>query len=253
MSSLKKFKVGRLLQRLRFYQKHILKNPVVKYQRKNPKSIPIFIISYNQLDNLRNLIEYLSSRGYSNLNIVDNASNYPPLLDYLEKIRDEFRVFKMDKNYGYRVFWLKKSTFEEKLKGYYAITDPDILPHKDCPVDFMHVFLQILESYSGIDKVGFGLRIDDIPETNPRKNEILKWEQKFWKNPTPCGNFYADIDTTFALYRPGHNHISYKGIRTKKPYLARHMGWYIDPANLSENESFYQATAGSSHFWNTRE
>ena len=41
----------------------------------NFKNIPIFIVSYNRLEDLRKIINLLLSDGYTNLNIIDNKSS----------------------------------------------------------------------------------------------------------------------------------------------------------------------------------
>ena len=38
-------------------------------------------------------------------------------------------------------------------------------------------------------------------------------------------------------------------VRTDAPYLARHMPWYLDGSNLSEEEANYFATANRSNSW----
>lgn len=49
----------------------------------------------------------------------------------------------------------------------------------------------------------------------------------------------APIDTTFALYKPGGVAIKdnfYNGIRTGYPYVARHLGWYVN--NFSQADYY---------------
>jgi len=232
--------------------KNALFNNVVRKQNNNYKCIPIIIISYNQLCHLRNLIDYLRNSGYRNIVVIDNNSSYKPLLDYLNKLNKDIIVHRLNKNYGYRVFWNRIDIFSKYTKGFYAITDPDILPTKDCPEDFLKHFKKILKHNSQIDKVGFSLELNNIPNTNPLKDEILNWENKYWQKTDKKGNFLAEIDTTFALYRPGRPFVSYKGIRTKYPYSAHHKGWEIDANNLTEEQKYYLETANSSSSWNKK-
>lgn len=153
------------------------------------------------------------------------------------------------------VFWENSVFFEKFSKGYYVVTDPDILPVADCPNDFLKVFLDLLIKSKTRYKVGFSLKIDDIPDYNPMKQKILRWESRFWKIKTKEGHFFADIDTTFALYRPKlkTKKFFYMGLRTQYPYMVKHFGWYIDPANLSKEQEFYNKTAGSASSWNLNE
>ena len=69
-------------------------NSEIRRQQKNFKSIPIIIISFNQLHYLRQLIAFLKKYEYSNIVIIDNNSTYKPLLDYFETIECYFASFK---------------------------------------------------------------------------------------------------------------------------------------------------------------
>ena len=226
-------------------------NKVVKNQLKDYKTIPIIIVNYNQLKNLKLLINYLLINDYKNITIIDNSSTYNPLLSYYETINKTVSVIRFKKNYGHMVFWNQAEIFKKFSNGYYVVTDPDILPINECPDDFLKKFLELLKSSRKLYKVGFSLKIDDIPDFYLNKSTVLKWESMFWKNKNKNGDFIADIDTTFALYRPKLNFRKYfyKGLRTNYPYQARHLGWYIDSNNLTEEEFFYRETANSSNSW----
>lgn len=222
--------------------------------KRSYKSIPIIIISFNQLKYIKRLVDYLQSNGYQNIVIIDNASSYPPLIAYFKEIENQVTIHRLDKNYGHRVFWEKKEFLLEYAIGYYVITDPDIVPEKNCPDDFILYFKDILKRNKKINKVGFSLRIDNIPDSNPHKEEIIKWEEKFWVSKDHQGNYLAPIDTTFALYRPRrifYGEEFYKAIRTKSPYTAVHYGWLIDPKKLSEEQQFYAEQSKASYSWRT--
>lgn len=123
-------------------------------------------------------------------------------MDYYEKIEKLITLYRLSNNYGYSVFLLRKDIFSRYEKGYYVITDPDVLPDENCPAHFLERFKTLLDNNNEVNKVGFSLRIDDIPDSNPAKSRILRWEKRFWINRTPEGNYRGAIDTTFALYRP---------------------------------------------------
>ena len=65
------------------------------------KTVPVFLIAYNRLGYLRQLVAWLERAGYSDIRIIDNCSSYPPLLEYLE--RSPHAVHRMDRNYGHLV------------------------------------------------------------------------------------------------------------------------------------------------------
>lgn len=230
---------------------HNLFNDTVINQNKNYKSIPIIIISFNQLFYLKKLIDFLKKAKYENIVIIDNNSTFEPLLDYFNEIESTVTLHKLKDNIGHLVFWKTKELFKKYSKGYYVITDADINPIKDCPDDFLLYFKKNLDKDFKITKVGFSLKIDDIPNTNSNKEKILKWESQFWINQTKDENFIAKIDTTFAIYRPNFSHNSFflNGSRTSYPYQARHGGWYVDRNNLTEEQLYYYSNCNKSSSW----
>ncbi len=92
-----------------------------------------------------------------------------------------------------------------------------------------------------VAKVGFSLKIDDIPYTNINKQKVIDWESQFWKNQNKDADFIFKIDTTFALYRPYYKYNSkdfYDAVRTNIPYQAAHGGWYLILKILLKNNFF---------------
>lgn len=227
-------------------------NTTLKSQNKDYKSIPIIIINFNQLEYLKKLIFFLQKHNYKNIVIIDNLSTYKPLLEYYRTIENSVDIIRNTKNEGHRVFWKNKAISKKYGKGYYVITDSDIVPNSSCPDDFLLNFKNLLDSNSNLSKVGFSLRIDNIPNSNLHKEKILNWEKRFWMQTNKDGHFIAEIDTTFALYRPlnqfEHNYF-YKALRLKSPFLAIHGGWYIDHYNLNKEQQYYMKTASKSASW----
>ncbi|MCP4316543.1 MAG: hypothetical protein GY789_11155, partial [Hyphomicrobiales bacterium] len=111
---------------------------------RNVLDIPIVINNFNRLSCLKLMIAWLKANGYFNLYIIDNHSDYPPLLDYYRTAG--LRVFYLDRNVGYLALW-KTGLRYRFLKNYYVYTDPDILPVAQCPQDFLDRFRQLLDRY----------------------------------------------------------------------------------------------------------
>jgi len=246
------FRIARRVKVTYAFYVTILFKPILIKQSINYKSIPIIIISFNQLYYLKQLVTFLQKHKYTKIVIIDNNSTYKPLLDYFESIGSSVTLHKLKDNHGHLVFWKSKELYDEYSKGYYIVTDADIVPDPDCPSDFVRYFKKILDRNQKITKVGFSLKIDDIPETNPNKQKVINWESQFWKNKNRKGCYLAAIDTTFALYKPNYeyNEQSFlRAIRTEKPYQARHGGWYLDTKNLTEEQMFYFATCNESSAW----
>jgi len=228
-------------------------NATVRKQERDYKSIPILIVNFNQLFYLRQLLQFLLDKGYKNLVILDNNSDYPPLLDFYDTIQHQVTVHRLTENFGHKVFWLHRPIYELYRKGYFVITDADVVPAADCPDDFLLHFKSLLHRHPFVKKVGFSLDLDVVPDTNPNKANILSWESQFWNRKTASGHYISEIDTTFALYRPEnfitkHTHF-FKAIRTKKPYTALHGGWIIDPEHLTEEQLNYFKKANYSNTW----
>lgn len=207
-----------------------------------PADVPVFIISYNRVSYLKSMVQWLESYGLNNIIIVDNNSTYPPLLDYLSAT--PYRVERVFKNLGHLVVW-KCGLFNDILsKNYYIVTDPDVLPDKGCPHDAVLQFYNMLQEYPHITKSGFSLKIDDLPAYFPIRDLVFEMERRFWTKPTPDGEgYFAHIDTTFALYRPGifpDDEAWFDGVRLAPPYIAQHMPWYENPAELNDESLYYQ-------------
>lgn len=249
MSSIKSFyrwvrSLGRLPKRLYWSLLGLL----YKMGVLSAKDIPIVINNFNRLEYPSKLISFLQLNGFSNIIILDNRSDYPPLLEYYQSAT--VRIIREPKNYGHLALW--HSGLYRKLRwNYFVYTDSDVVPIEECSADFMDYFRKILADRQELDKVGFGIRIDDLPDSFALKPRVVAYEQRYWETQLKPGLYDAPIDTTFAMYKPfsglkwGESH-TLKAARTDFPYLIRHLPWYVDSANLSEEEKYYVRTANSS-------
>lgn len=217
------------------------------------KDLPVYIISFNRLSYLESLVNWLEKSGCQNIHIVDNASTYPPLLDYLA--RTKHTVHRMEKNYGHTVLFDAPEFKDIVDNQYFVLSDPDVLPTDECPADFMRFLSGVLERFPKATKAGFGLKFDDLPDSYALKETVVKWESAFYekaiKGISPA-LYKAPIDTTFALYRPRKEWKKgfAEAIRTGFPYQARHLPWYKDLNNLTEEDRFYNALDAGSGNWN---
>lgn len=220
---------------------------------KNLKNIPIIINNFNRLTTLKKLIQSLEIRGYYNIKIIDNNSTYPELLEYYKTTK--YKVYKLNKNIGFKALW-KTKVFFLHMFDFFCYTDSDLEIVEECPDDFMNVFYNYLKSNPDVHKIGFSLKIDDLPDHFDKKNEVIEWESKFQQNKID-GNFYiAPIDTTFALYRPfsrrGKRDGSIKMIRTGHPYEIRHLPWYVNSNKLSKEEIYYLNSVKQPTHWTSK-
>ncbi len=218
----------------------------------DPMDIPIIINNYNRLSYLKELISSIESRGYRNICIIDNASTYPPLLDFYRTT--PYRVFRLDRNIGYLALW-KSGIYREFRGSYYVYTDSDMKIDEECPDNFMARFVSIMERYPRAEKVGFGIRTDDLPDHYKNKRDVVEHESQFWRESPEEGVYRADIDTTFALYRPFCKGAAFKyreAYRTGFPYVIRHLPWYVDSSNITDEERYYIDSVSQSTHWSQR-
>ena len=200
-------------------------------------TVPIVIIVRDRLEPLHQLVTWLEHAGLHDLVLVDNASTYPPLVAWLDECR--YRVVRLPNNLGHRSPWIAGVIAEVGYDRPFVVTDPDVVPDDGCPLDALDHFRALLDANPDIDKVGFGLRIDDLPTHYALADEVRRWEARYWTDEIAPGVYRAAIDTTFALYRPGRWHRLDASLRTGPPYVARHLPWYADSANPTDEERYY--------------
>lgn len=252
------YKICRRVKQLVYDEPHIRMHAVMlklrerlfvkSYDDFDFHQIPIIINNYNRLEYPRRLIGALEKLGYRNIYIIDNKSSYVPLLEYYDSC--PYRVFRLDRNVGHLALW--KTGISKMFRNqWYIYTDADILPGEDCPEDFAERLYRLAVKYDAI-KAGFALHIDDIPDHYEHKEKVQTWEKRFWEHPLERDVYDAEIDTTFALYRPNTQRRGIDrglNIRVAGPMTAYHLPWYVDSNNMSEEEKYYVATCSGAASW----
>lgn len=244
MMTFKRIKYAVKSALLRLYSRHICPPPT------DAKKIPVIINNFNRLTTLKRLIASLTSRGIDNIIILDNASTYPPLLEWYKNCGHT--VIHLEGNLGFKALWKSRLTKNLYRKGWYIYTDSDVELAKDCPDDIIERMLHVMtvERPSAL-KTGPSLLINDLPDCFANKTDVIAHEQKFWEH-REGDLFRAPIDTTFALYRPmsGLNRSrAAEGYRLAPPYALRHLPWYADSANPSVEELFYRQACTQPTMW----
>ena len=203
--------------------------------------IPVIVNVRDRLTPLLALVEWLERAGHTEIWLVDNSSTYPPLVAWLQQTRHH--VVHAGANLGHRAPWLSGLIADIGVDSYFVVTDPDVVPDDGCPPDAVAHLRRLFDRYPDIDKVGLGLRIDDLPDAYAHRAEVVAWESRFWTDELAPGVFRAAVDTTFCLYRPGLGHRDDNALRTGPPYVARHVPWYVDSAALTDEDRYYRAHA----------
>lgn len=188
----------------------------------------IFLNVRDRVSELRRLVAWLECAGHDQITLLDNASTYEPLLDYLKASPHE--VVWLGENLGSQALWRADMVPDAEP---FVYSDPDILPTDDCPLDLVDHLAEVQQRHN-VDKAGVGFYLDDVPGSMVS----LDWERILMADDKQIapGVFASPVDTTFAVYRAGapSNH---NAVRTGAPYLARHASWYsVQP---DEEERYY--------------
>ena len=203
------------------------------------RDIPVFIVNRNRFGALRRLVDWLIAAGTRRVVIMDNASDYAPLLRYYEALPDGVKLLRLTENFGPYVLW--QQGVHKVLDTPYVVTDSDVVPADFCPPDLIETLARQLQRWPDAKKVGMALRIDNLPDGYGEVDTVRKWESQFWEHPVAPGVFAAPVDTTFAIY-PARGEFSNepRNLRLGHPYIAEHTPWYVDEAALSDEECYYR-------------
>jgi hypothetical protein len=213
----------------------------------NWQDTPIYIIARDRLDlGLRQLVEWLRRAGMTSITIIDNASTWKPLLAFYESsAMDGVNLIRRSDNLGHEVFW--RLDLHLQQSGRYIVSDCDVVPDPQCPLDLVRKMLEVAERYHPA-KVGPAIRIDDLPAYYDQRDHMRFCESDYWVRKYPEGDCWnAAIDTTFALYESGWTRwpLADQGgvqhVRLDFPYVVRHRPWYSQSDNLSAEERYYRA------------
>lgn len=205
--------------------------------------IPVYITVRDLLDCPRRLADQAASLRDGLPILCDNASTYPPTVDWL--VNTDLEV-STGENTGNNVAWnrgliLDESEHVERYGSrYFVVTDGDI-DLEGLPSDLLHVMAEALEFYGGY-KVALSLRHDDLPKVNPHRDQIYQHESRFWNewvDGPSCRLYRAEADTHFCMYRAGSPWIGYESHRLGHPYVAKHVPWYWNQGDLPPDAEWY--------------
>lgn len=224
------------------------------------KRIPILIPVFNSVTYLKSMVSQLRRYGFEEIIAIDNASTFPPLLDYLSQSSPDLSVIRLEENKGPHNLFLDPKNLLA-LPDHFCITDPDLELNPSLPDDFIYELISLTEKYR-VGKAGLALDISDWSKMRHDKfrigaadYQIWEWEAQFWKDPigfTSTGDevYSASVDTTFAVYNKRFfdptEHL--KGVRVGGKYTCRHLPWYKDRIVPPEEEAFYRASQKFSYY-----
>jgi glycosyltransferase involved in cell wall biosynthesis len=204
---------------------------------------PIVINNRNRLTTTKNMVEHLLQLNPTQkIIILDNDSTYIPLLQWYKTMFGKIEIM-MLANEGHLAFWL--IGLDKTIGKYFVYTDSDIILNKNLGALFLEMMYDYHIIYD-VDKIAFGLKIDDIPDHYRYKQQVLRNEGRWWleENKVEKNIYRADTDTTFALYKNNYDN-QYNSLRLTHDFLiAQHAPWYDDIYNLSDEEKYYLDNLG---------
>jgi len=203
------------------------------------EKINAFIINRNLHTTTKNTIDFLLKEKRVNIFILDHESTYEPCLNYYKNCGIE--IIKL-KNFGPYSPWSRET---KKLHNGnpFIVTDPDC-NYEGVPENWLDKMIYVIEN-SSYFKVGFSIEINNLPETN-KKKEIIDWEKKYWEMYDEKFDGYIGLtDTTFCLYRK-NSIFAYNSLRLNRPYTIKHVPWYL--TELNKEWSYYKASSKFGHW-----
>ena len=221
-------------------------------EREFLETVPIFISVRDRLSCLMQLLKWLERAGHRNITLIDNASTYPPLVSFLDQ--GNYRTIRIKRNLGHTALWRVKELRSVIAKQWFVYSDPDVVPADTCPLNVVALLHRQLQEFPFYLKAGLGLRLHDLPDCYHLKQSVIDWEQHLIGKEIAPDVFEADVDTTFALYRPGTPYITGPSIRFQGMYSAHHLPWYSDSSQPDEEERYYRRHASPTvTTWNVYE
>nr|WP_290226450.1 FkbM family methyltransferase [Trichocoleus desertorum] len=218
--------------------------------------LPIYIPCFNNLTYLKNTIEQLHRLECHNIIVLNNASTYPPLLQYFQEIEKEIVIIHLPENHGPH-FVFSDNLIYSFLPPYFCLTDPDLTFNSSLPSDFMDQLLQLTEEFK-VGKAGFALDISQpdlmVEEEfliDNKHYKIWEWESQFWKQSLRENIYKAELDTTFAVYNKKYFDRRFptkNAVRVGSNFVCRHLPWYQDNLLPSDEEKFYRKTSRYSYY-----
>ena len=214
--------------------------------------IPIYVPVFNNPTYTKYFVEQLQENQCNDIYIVDNKSDYPPMISLLKELEQKYNVVRLDRNEGPH-FILRNQNFYKSLPEIFCLSDPDMELSRNLPKEFLADLLQISNQYK-MGKVGFAL---EVPAEEELKDielnmegkiwNMREWESQWWENcigKSLRGDdlYMTTLDTQFALYNKNYfdPNVRYRCIRVAGRFTAKHLGLYKKTIVPEAEQEFYR-------------
>ena len=196
---------------------------------------PIYLTNMNRLTTTKKMVEDLFKlNGNARINIIDNASTYPPLLKWYDEIENDVNIIKQEVNLGPWTFFYS-GHFSNCPDDFYVYSDADLELNPNMPYNWQEILMDYHKRWNR--KASLVLRLDDIPESEMKKH--ITFHQSVCWNPTEEENVWHGVtDMTFSFDAKSAGY-RYESVRIGGNFACRHIPWYLDPLNINEEEKYY--------------
>lgn len=236
------------------------------------RSVTVYVNSFEQLTYLRNMLDWLGHHGFGRVVVLDQDSQFEPLLDYYasDDFAQKATLHRLGRNIGPRDALAALPEVYAR-HAMHVFTDPDLaLPDPPAP-DFLTRLVALAMQHQA-QKVGLALDLSDAALFHDRKvrfskfrpeGTVVEWETQFWEHPVAPDVYAAKVDTTFHLFNPFArlglaNRLRRLRGRKQRPvhlrvagpgFTARHLPWYRDDGQDDAERAHYLARAARWSNW----
>jgi hypothetical protein len=220
------------------------------------RSTPVVINCFNQLTYVKNMVEKLWEAGFRNLYVLDQASTYPPLREWLADAtaRGVIMPLYLPQNKGPHHFFLAR-LYDTWGGAPVIYSDPDMSWDRLAP-DFLSRMFDLCHRYR-VFKAGPALAIPSIEDTKPglysthntaTAKTVAEYEAPYWEHEVEPGVYNAPIDTTMHLFIPQYYEAGrplITGLRVAGDgYSVQHLPWYrTDPMPADEYAHYLERSS----------
>lgn len=197
---------------------------------------PIILTNINRLTTCKKMVEDLFKlNANAQIYIIDNNSTYPPLLEWYNQVKNDITIIKNSTNLGPWSFFYSGHYINIDSE-WYIYSDADLELNPDMPYNWQEIMMDYVLKHGR--KASLALRMDDIPDHYPFK-DLVKGHQNICWYPMDEPDIYKAVtDMTFTMDQKIKGH-RYESIRLGGNFMARHIPWYIDFNNISDEEKYY--------------
>jgi len=202
--------------------------------------IPTFLAVCDIVPWAKAAIEDLNRIDGLEIILVDNVSTNPAMIEFLNSCL--YEVIKLEKRLEQDQIW--SGGVHRSVDGLFVAAH-SFFDLSGLPTNVVEVLYGALDTL-GISRCGVGVVVDDLPEHNPCRADIVEKEKKHWE--IQSGDYY-ETEAGFAVIAGRADRLSERveGWHTPHrrlcpPYVVKYRPWYLDledRGSLPEDVLYY--------------